>query len=173
MLAAKSKTLTMTLYNLVPGDFSNLTAFSFPLLLTLFSTLPSCWAQASWTDSYLRTETLLFLGFSHGSLLKFRSRWKCHILRRFSLAATSTRGAPLSLEVALFYIIALFTTCNYMLPDLFICLFMPAPLLCKLFEARYFILFTRISWILEQCRGTLHIDWLNKLLEIRDYFIHL
>lgn len=39
LLAAKSKTLIMTLYNLVPGDFSNLTAFSFPPLLTLFSTL--------------------------------------------------------------------------------------------------------------------------------------
>lgn len=50
---------------------------------------------------------------------------------------------------------------------------LPTPLLCELFEARYSILFTTISPAPKLCLRTLHIDWLNKLRQTRNCFIHL
>lgn len=117
MLAAKSKTLTMTLYNLVPGDFSNLTAFPFPSSLTLFSTLAfllvsgilkgflpqGCHSPFSWV-------------FPHGSLLKF-----IHVVVSVSHPQMVLPGShiynksPTLPWAALFFISALFTTCNYTL----------------------------------------------------------
>lgn len=116
MLQEKYKALTMTVYNLVPGDFSSPTAFSFPPFFTLSTDWPSYRAQPSWKDSYLGVGTL-FLVFSHVCLLKFiQVLVKMSHSQKVSLFASSSLETPFSLQVALFFIIVLFTVCSCRLP---------------------------------------------------------